>query len=110
SAIVGGEWDCLIRSGAGRFLSLRVELQGSGAATPRISAMVVEFPRISLRRYLPAVFGQEPISADFTDRFLAIFDTTLRTIERAIDTQARLFDPLSAPATQGKSGTPDFLT
>jgi phage tail-like protein len=59
---------------------------------------------------LPAVFLAEPTSADFTERFLTLFDTTLRGIERGIDTQARLFDPLSAPATSGAQGTPDFLS
>src|SRR5262249_21218409 len=61
-------------------------------------------------RYLPAVYGQEPVSADFTDRFLALYDTTLRSIERQLDTQARLFDPLSAPAERPGGASTDFLT
>ena len=103
-------WDGLIRSGAGRYLWLRMHFRGNGKATPRLRSIKVEHPRISLRRYLPAVFGEEPVAADFADRFLSVFDTTLRSIEHQIDTQARLFDPLSAPATKdAKSGT-DFLS
>lgn len=100
------EWDALIRSEPGRFLWLRLSFSGSGMDTPVIERMIVEFPRISLRRHLPAVYSAEPVSADFTDRFLALFDTSLRSIERELDRQARLFDPLSAPDEDGK----DFLS
>jgi phage tail-like protein len=76
--------------------------------TPQIQGVEIEFPRISLRRYLPAVFGEDPVSADFTDRFLAIFDTTLRSIESKLDRLAAYFDPLSAPVSEENSGQ-DFL-
>ena len=92
------EWDCLVRSGGGRYLWLQLEFRGNGKVTPRLDSIEIEFPRISLRRYLPAVFGEEPVSADFTDRFLSLFDTTLRSIETKLDQQARYFDPLSTPA------------
>lgn len=104
-----GRWDCLVMSPPGRYLWLRLELSGDGHATPALAAVLAEFPRISLRRYLPAVFGAEPASADFTDRFTAIFDGTLRSIERQLDRLAALFDPLSAPAEK-KPGAPDFLS
>lgn len=107
---LGGEWDCLVASGGGRFLWLRLELRGDGASTPELDSVEIEFPRISLRRFLPAVFGAEPGSADFTDRFLGLFDTTLRSIEKQIDTQARLFDPLSTPARRDPKTGQDFLT
>ena len=96
------EWDCLIRSGGGRYLWLKLEFRSNGKATPALESSSIEFPRVSLRRYLPTVFGAEPVSADFTDRFLSLFDTTLRSIERKLDTQARYFDPLATPV--------DFLT
>lgn len=92
-----GRWDCLVQSAPGRFLWLALELAGDGRSTPVLDAVVAEFPRISLRRYLPAVFGAEPMSADFTDRFTAIFDTTLRSIERRLDHLSDLFDPRSTP-------------
>ena len=104
-----GRWDCLVQSPPGRFLWLRLELRGDGYTTPALDAAVVEFPRVSLRRYLPAVYGAEPASADFTDRFTAIFDTTLRSIERRLDRLPALFDPLSAPAERKPGGAPDFL-
>lgn len=103
---LAGASDWLLRSPPGRYLWLKLVLHGDGSATPRIASIDIEFPRISLRRYLPAVFGAEPVAADFTDRWLAVFDRSLRDIETEIDHQARLFDPLACPA--GPAGR-DFL-
>lgn len=106
----GGEWDCLVSSGEGRYLWLRLEFKGKGTATPSVERARVEFPRVSLRRYLPAVFGEDPAGANFADRFLSIFDTTLRGVEKTIDEQARFFDPLSTPADTDGRGGEDFLS
>lgn len=105
-----GEWEALIFSGPGRFLWLRLQLAGSGSATPCIESIRLEYPRISLRRYLPAVFAEDPGGTNFADRFLSIFDTTLRSVEREIDNEAALFDPLSTPAAARKSASIDFLS
>jgi phage tail-like protein len=100
--------DFLLRSQPGRFLWLKLRFQGDGSVTPRLDSVEIEFPRVSLRRYLPAMFGAEPVSADFTDRWLALFDREFRAIETAIDRQARLFDPLACPA--GPPAKRDFLS
>jgi phage tail-like protein len=102
-----GTADALFRSPPGRYLWLRLTLTGNGSATPSIERMVVEFPRVSLRRYLPSVYGMDPVSADFTDRFTAIYDTGLRSIESRLDTLHELFDPSTAPATRKTKTTPD---
>jgi phage tail-like protein len=104
---MNGNWDWLIFSGPGRYLWLRVRLSGSGAASPCIRALRIEYPRISLTRYLPAVFDEDPRGAEFSRRFLSIFDTGFRSIESTIDQAAGLFDPLSAPAEPGRK---DFLS
>ena len=109
-ALSDAEWDVLVRSPPGRYLWLQLELTGDGHASPRIDSIRIEFPRISLRRYLPAVFGEDPAAADFTDRFLALFDTTLRGIERTIDLQARYFDPLAAPTDPDPTTGVDALS
>lgn len=93
--------DALILSPPGRYLWLRVTLLGDGAETPRLCGLALEYPRISLARYLPAAFGADPVSADFTDRLLAVFDRGFRDLEARIDHGAALFDPDSAPAGQG---------
>lgn len=91
------EWDALIQSTPGRYLWMRVELTGNGATAPRLGQIEIEFPRISLRRYMPAVYGVEPQSADLTDRLLALFDRELRDTEHEIDNIAALFDPAATP-------------
>lgn len=103
-----GQWDGLVFSGPGRYLWLRLRLSGDGGATPAIYSARVEYPRFSLTRYLPPVFDEDPRGADFSSRFLSIFDTGFRGIESKIDTEARYFDPLSAPAGPGPKK--DFLT
>ena len=104
------EWDCLVRSGPGRFAWLELRLQGDGKATPRVHCVTLESPRVSLSRWLPGVFVHDPDAGDFTDRFLSLFDTTLRSIESQLDQQAGLFDPRSSPATSPSAGAPDFLS
>lgn len=107
---ISGEWESLIFSGPGRYLWLRLQLAGNGSATPAIESIRLEYPRISLRRYLPAIFAEDPGGTNFTDRFLSIFDTSLRSLERKIDNEASYFDPLSAPAVANKTAGIDFLS
>jgi len=102
-------WDALIAAQPGRYLWLQLVLRGDGRQVPCISSAVVEYPRVTFRRYLPGVFGMDPAGADFTDRFTAIFDHTLRSIESRLDRLSLNFDPLSAPAEAGP-GKQDFLS
>src|SRR5207249_2093016 len=106
---IGGAWDCLLRAPAGRYLWLRLRLEGDGQVSPRIARIKLVFPRVSLRRYLPGTFGTDPLAAELTDRFLGIFDRALRDVEGTIDRQAHLFDPLSAPSGDGDPRR-DFLS
>jgi phage tail-like protein len=103
------ERDLLVRSEPGRFLWMRLALFGDGSATPCIESILVEYPRVSLRRYLPAVFGFDRAGADFTDRYSELYDRTLRSFERHVDQLASLFDPLSTPAS-APAGKLDFLS
>jgi phage tail-like protein len=107
---ISREWESLIFSGPGRYLWLRLQLAGNGSATPVIESIRLEYPRISLCRYLPAVFAEDPGGTNFTDRFLSIFDTILRSVEHKIDNEAAYFDPLSAPAVANKTAGVDFLS
>ncbi|MEP6817039.1 MAG: phage tail protein [Marmoricola sp.] len=98
TALENGSWDGLVRSPGGRYLWIRLGLLGNGKSSPRIDEAVIDFPRITLRRYLPSVYGAEPTSADFTDRLLAIFDRSLRDVEARLDDLPALLDPQSTPA------------
>ncbi len=101
--------DELVMSPPGRYLWLELTLHSDGLATPCIESVRVEYPRINLRRYLPAVFGEDPNGADFTDRFTALFDATLRSIEQPLDRLPSFFEPLATPSGGGRSER-DFLS
>ncbi|ACZ30968.1 phage tail protein [Xylanimonas cellulosilytica DSM 15894] len=89
--------DCLVDSDPGRFCWVHLDLTGTGAAGAVLTGVEVEFPRISLRRYLPAVYGEDRDAASFTDRFLALFDRELRSTEARIDALPAALDPGATP-------------
>ena len=101
------EWDCLVLSPPGRYLWLRMEFTGNGAGTPLLDSVWVEHPRITSAQLLPAVYREEPTSADFTERFMAILDATMASVDREIDSIPALLDPHAAPASV--SAAHDFL-
>lgn len=75
----------LVQSPPGRYLWLRLDLSGSGAAAPALAAIRVTFPREGLSRQLPRVFtsADNPV-AQFLDRFLAIFGSIWADIDREV--------------------------
>jgi len=104
------DWDCLIQSPPGRYLWLRITLAGEGVATPCIEQVKVYYPRASSLQYLPAVYREDPVSADFLARFLSIFDTMRDQTSSLITGIARYFDPKATPANRRNQGGTDFLS
>ena len=94
--IEAGALDALIRQPVGRYLFLRLRLTGDGQATPHVRRIHLDLPRATSAGLLPAVFREEPKSADFTERFLALFDAGLETIDACV---ARLPAALDAEST-----------
>jgi len=89
--------DFLILSPPGRFLWLKIELTGNGIDTPLLQRLKAYFPRLTYLQYLPAVYQADPISKDFLERFLSIFETVLGSVETKIDRIAQYFDPDGVP-------------
>lgn len=87
--------DCLVQSGPGRYLWLRVTLRSNGIASPVIRGIKVFYPRVSYLQYLPAVYQEDTDSRIFLDRFLSIFQTEFDNFDREIDNVWQLFDPAS---------------
>lgn len=100
-------WACLVQAPPGRYLWLRLTLLGDGTASPEVRAVQVDYPRASSLGFLPAVYREDPTSADFMDRFLSIFDHFWEGISGQLAHLPATFDPLATPA-----GAPDgdFLT
>jgi len=94
-----GTWELLLQACQGQWLQLRVSLEGNELSTPRLGALRAWRPRFSyLQRYLPAVYREDAASADFLERFLALFEGGFTTLEDRIASASALFDVRSAPA------------
>ncbi|MEA2464337.1 MAG: hypothetical protein QOJ98_2084, partial [Acidobacteriota bacterium] len=90
-------FDCLVQSGVGRFLSVRIALRGDGFSTPAVDVARVHYPRDSYLQYLPATFSADDEGRVFLERYLAIFQTEWDALERVIDESERFFDPDAVP-------------
>jgi phage tail-like protein len=94
-----GTWELLLQGQRGRWLQLRLRLSGNGSASPRLRALRAWYPRFSYpRRFLPGVYSEEPVQADFLERFLAIMEQVNTQIEDRIVQVQALMDPRAAPA------------
>ena len=95
-----GAWELLFQKAKGRYLQLRIRLRSSnGTATPRVRALRVWSPRFSYsERFMPAAYREEPTQANFLERWLANFESTLTNIEDRVAQVQSLFDPRIVPA------------
>jgi phage tail-like protein len=93
-----GTWELEFQRARGRYLRLRLELDGNGRTTPRLRALRAYFPRFSyLERYLPAVYRDDEPSASFLDRFLANLEGIATAVEDRIAAAQLLFSPATVP-------------
>jgi phage tail-like protein len=83
----------LVQSDPGRYLWVRLELEGDGRCTPAVREVRLPLPRESWVNELPAVFAADPETRRFLERFLAIFQREQERIESHIDEVPALFDP-----------------
>lgn len=90
--------DCLVQSGPGRYLWLRLTFRSSGLQSPSLRSIKTFFPRLGYLQYLPAGYQEDEESRLFLDRFLAIFQTEFDELDRHIDQLWQLFDPASDAA------------
>lgn len=90
--------DFLVDQPPGRYLHLRLHLRGDGFATPRIRRIRIDFPRSTSAQRLPGIYREDPVAADFLDRFVATFDASLEDLDRVIERFPALVDPTATPA------------
>jgi len=90
--------DFLIDQPPGRYLHVKIELRGDGTATPSIRRVRIDFPRSTSATRLPGVFRDDPIAADFLERFVSLFDASIEDLDRIIARFPALLDPASTPA------------
>ena len=89
--------DFLVDQPPGRHALVRLRLSGDGVATPRVRRVRLDVPRVTSLERLPAVYRDDPEAADFTERFLSLFDATVEDIDRAIERAPALLDAGGVP-------------
>ena len=90
--------DMLFRGKIGRYLWLKVTLSTfDEKVKPTITQMKIHYPRISYLRYLPAIYQENPVSKEFLERFLSIFETASDDLENKISHIYKYFDPDTVP-------------
>lgn len=87
-----GATDYLIDQPSGRYLFVRIRMAGDGYETPRVRRIRLDFPRRTSLDDLPAVYRENPGAADFSERFLSLFDAAIEDIDRAIERNPALLD------------------
>jgi phage tail-like protein len=94
--------DMLLRAGTGRYLWVKLSLATyDQEEKPSVRVMKIFYPRISYLRYLPAIYQEDPVSREFLERFLSLFESVFYDIEVDISKVARYLDPDTTP--------PEFL-
>jgi phage tail-like protein len=92
-----GATDFLIEQPPGQYLYLRITLSGDGTASPVIRQVRLDFPRVTSADLLPAVYRQDPVAEDFTERFLSLFDASLSGLDRVVERYPALLDAQGVP-------------
>ncbi len=99
-----------VRSLAGRYLKIDLQLFGNGQSGPEVAAVRIYGPRFSyLDNYLPELYREtefgakadtmdKATGADFLQRFLGIFEGMLTPLEDKIASSYLVTDPVSAPS------------
>jgi phage tail-like protein len=90
--------EILFQSPPGRYLWLRIDFNSNGSATPVVRAAGVYAPRQSSLQFLPPVFHEDAVSADFIDRFLSYFDTIFAEAETLIESFTAYLSPNGVPS------------
>lgn len=100
-----------VRRVTGRYLWLRVSLEGDSQSSPELAAIRIYARRFSYRdRYLPAFYRETLTAADaevegqatphdFMDRLLGLYEGVLTETEGKIASSWLLTDPAAAPET-----------
>lgn len=90
---VSGKNDLLLHEVEGRYLVVCIELSPHENDNS-LGDMCLYFPKDSWLKFLPGVYSRDSKTADFTDRFLSIFQNIYDDRDREISESAGLIHPL----------------
>jgi phage tail-like protein len=89
--VITGVTEALIQRPPGRYLRLELELNGNGTATPAVRNVRADFDVATSLDLLPTVYREQPVAAEFTRRFLSLFDSSLEDLDDVIEQAPLLF-------------------
>jgi phage tail-like protein len=90
------EW--LVSTPPGRYLWLRLHLEGDGRRSPVLYGLRVSQPRPPMLERLPAFWRADPEAGERSERLLALFEGPLTELEHRSESLLRLFLPALTPA------------
>lgn len=91
-------FECVVNAPPGRYLWLRIHVQGTRTQSPVLVAIRATYPRPSILDHLPAFWREDPEAAARMERFLALFEGVLTELDARIDALPALFDPAATPS------------
>lgn len=94
----GDQPELLLQGEPGRYLWVEIAFGGDGSTTPVVRSLEIYAPRRSSLHFLPPPFHEDPVSANFLDRFLSYFDTIFAEVESQIERFTGYLDPDGAPS------------
>jgi len=90
-------YEAPVQAPPGRYLWLRLMLDGTTKVTPQVRAVRAEFPGHDLLRRLPRAYSRDPAAAAFLRRYLALADGVLSEMELRSAQRDLVLDPFGAP-------------
>ena len=87
----------ILHNATGRYLWVEIELLGTRDDSPTITGFRATFPRDSATDFLPAIYREDATAGEFTERFVALFESVFEEIEAGIDSLPSYVDPVGAP-------------
>lgn len=84
--------DILLHEVKGRYLFFLAELFAQGEEAPFIEEMTLYFPMDTWLKYLPGVYSRKEAGADFTSRYLGIFQSIYEDMDWKIRNSSRMLN------------------
>ena len=97
--------DVLVRARPGRYLWIRIALNGTTTAPAAVHFVDATYPRSTSLRMLPAVYSTDAGGRDLNERLLALFDA----MHDGVKDEIRLLASVIDPHTTDASAKRDFL-
>lgn len=83
----------------GRYFHLRIVVSANDQndSVPAIKGIRLYYSPPTYLKHLPAIYQEDPLSKDFLEDYLSIFETVLANLESRIEDVPRLFDVKETP-------------